>query len=141
MRQWLGYSLRSVLPAALLLCAGLASTPAAAARGHEDSYILSLGNSTTISNASIEESVRFRGERTTDFLWARRAGKGYLIEDPATLKEARALFTPLRALEPEQEELRRREEALDEKERELDRQEEEVDRRMDLASEDDDHGG
>jgi hypothetical protein len=133
---------RSALSAAVLLFAGLAATPAAAAPGgsgpkhssrhsNEDSYILSLGNSSTSTNISIDEYARLRGERAGDFLWFRRAGKAYLIEDPATLKEARALFAPLRALEPEQEDLRRREEALDEKEQGLDRQEEDIDRRMD----------
>jgi len=142
---------RSVLPAAVLLFAGLAATPAAAAPGgsgskhssrhsNEDAYILSLGSSTTISNASIDESVRLRGKRAANFLWFRRAGKSYLVEDPATLDEARALFAPLRALEPEQEDLRRREAALDEKEQELDRQEEDIDRQMDLASGEDEDG-
>ena len=141
---------RSV-PAAVVLFAGLAATPAAAAPGgsgpkhssrhsDEDSYILSLGNSTTISNASIDEYTHLRGKRAADFLWFRRAGRAYRIEDPATLNEARALFAALRALEPEQEDLRRREEALDEKEQDLDRQEEDIDRQMGLDSEDDDEG-
>jgi chromosome segregation ATPase len=85
-----------------------------------------------------------RGKRAGDFLWFRRAGKAYRINDPATLSEARALFAPLRALEPEQEDLRRREEALDEKEQDLDRREDDLDRRVDLASgedEDDDDPG
>ena len=124
---------RSVLPGAVLLLTGLAATFAAAAP-REDSYIMAHGNSTTSSNISIDEYARLRGKRTGDFLWFRRAGKAYLIEDSATLNEARALFAPLRALEPEQEDLRRREEALDEKERDLDRQEEDIDRRMDLAN-------
>ena len=139
---------RSV-PAAVILIAGLAAAPVAAAPGgsgskhsphpsDEDSYILSLGNSTTSSNISIDEYARLRGKRAGDFLWFRRAGKAYRIDDPATLSEARALFAPLRALEPEQEDLRRREEALDEKEQDLDRREEDTDRRMELANGEDD---
>ncbi len=136
---------RSVLPIAVVLFAGLAATLAAASPGgpgskhsshysNEDSYILSVGNSTTSTNISIDDYARLRGKRAGDFLWFRRAGKAYLIDDQATLIEARALFAPLRALEPEQEDLRRREEALDEKEQDLDRQEEDIDRQMDLAN-------
>ncbi len=132
------------LSVSVVLVAGAA--PAAALPGsqhsshtsREDSYILAVGTNTTISNASIDEMVRLRGDRASNFLWFRRAGKAYLIEDPATLNEARELFAPLRALEPEQEELRRREEALDDQEGELDRREEGIDRQMDAASEDDD---
>ncbi|HVQ54491.1 MAG TPA: hypothetical protein VMT25_04890 [Thermoanaerobaculia bacterium] len=126
------------ISAAGLLCAGLATAPAALAHGREDAYILSFGNSTTVSSVSIDEYANLPGKRSADFLWFRRAGKAYVVEDPATLKEARALFAPLRALDPEREDLRRRQEALDEKEQELDQREDEVDRRLDVDSDDDD---
>ena len=96
-----------------------------------DSYVLMTGESTTMTNVSLEECERLRARRAGDFLWFRRDGKSYEIDDAATLKQARELFAPLRALEPEQEDLRRRQEALDEKERELDRQQEELERQMD----------
>jgi len=120
--------------AAVLLCGGLATGPAALAHGREDAYILSFGNSMTVSSVSIEEYENLRGRRPADFLWFRRGGKAYLVEDPATLKEARALFAPLRALDPEREELRRRQEALDEQDQELDQREDEVDRKLDVDS-------
>ena len=124
--------------AAVLLCGGLATGPAAFAHGREDAYILSFGNSMTVSSVSIDEYESLRGRRAADFLWFRRGGKAYLVEDPATLKQARALFAPLRALDPEREDLRRRQEALEEQDQELDRREDEVDRRLDADSADDD---
>lgn len=129
---------RAVLPAAALMCAGLAAAPAAVAHGREDAYILSFGNSMMISSVSIEEYDRLRAGRAGDFLWIRRAGKAFLADDPAMLREARALFSSLHALEPEQEDLRRRQEALDDREQELDQQEEEIDRQMDADSGEDD---
>jgi hypothetical protein len=128
---------RSALPAGVLLWAGLVAAPAALAHGRDDAYILSFGNSMMISSVSIEEYDRMRVGHAGDFLWIRRAGKTYVVEDPAMLKEARAAFSSLHALEPQQEDLRRREEALDDKEQELDQQEEELDQKLDGDSEDD----
>jgi len=126
------------ISAAVLLCGGLATGPAAFAHGREDAYILSFGNSMTVSSVSIDEYENLRGKRPADFLWFRRAGKAYLVEDPATLKQARALFAPLRVLDPERDELRRRQEALDEQDQELDQREDEVDRKLDVDSAEDD---
>ena len=72
------------LSVSVVLVAGAA--PAAALPGsqhsshtsREDSYILAVGTNTTISNASIDEMVRLRGDRASNFLWFRRAGKAYL---------------------------------------------------------------
>lgn len=132
--------LRRVL-AAVLLCGGLAAAPAALGHGREDAYILSFGNSMTVSSVSLDEYESLRGERSADFLWFRRAGKAYVVEDPATLEEARALFAPLRALDPEREDLQRRQETLDTREQELDQREEEVDRRLDVDGADEDEDG
>jgi len=126
--------------AAVLFCGGLAA-PAAIAHGREDAYILSFGNSMTVSSVSIDEYENLRGGRSGDFFWFRRAGRTYLVEDPAMLKQARALFAPLRALDPEREDLRRRQEALDDRQQELDQREEEVDRRLDVDGADDDEDG
>lgn len=141
------FGLGSVLTGAIVVLAGLIPTPAAASpgksgpkhpsRSHGDAYVLSIGNSTTISNASLDEVVGVQARRAGGFLWFRRAGREYVIEDPATLKEARDLFAPMRALEPEQEALRLREEALDDRQEELDRQQEEIDRQMDGDDDDD----
>ncbi|MEP6993702.1 MAG: hypothetical protein ABI968_04195 [Acidobacteriota bacterium] len=134
--------LARVLATAAVLVAGSTAPPAAASagtsgRGHAseatpaDSYVLSIAGSMTSTNISIDEYSRVRAKRNGDFLWFRRAGKSSVIEDPATLEEARALFFPLRALEPEQEDLRRRQESLEEKEQALDREEEAMDRLVD----------
>lgn len=136
------------LSAAIVLVAALAASPAATAPGgsdskhssdstRADSYVLSIGNDMTSTNISIDEWARVHAMRSGDFLWFRRAGKAYLIEDPATLEQARELFAPLRALEPEQDDLRRRQEALEEKERDLDRQQEDLELQMDRLTDDD----
>jgi len=129
--------------AAAALAAGLlaVATPAAAAprrtanESPADAYALSMGENSMSTNLSLDEYVRLREKRSGDFLWFRRAGRAYLIEDPATLAQARELFAPLRALEPEQEDLRRRQDELDEAERELDRQQEDLEQRMDRIAE------
>jgi len=124
-----------------VLAAGLSVSPAAAVPpvsggrhsledARADAYVLAIGDHTTSTNISIEEYSRVRGKRSGDFLWFRRAGKSYWIEDRATLERASALFAPLHALEPEREDLRHKSEALDKKERALDREEEVLDRQM-----------
>jgi len=136
-------ALWTALPAAIVLTAGLFAMPASAVGvrcypdAGADSYVLSLGDNMTSTNLSVDEYVRLRERRTGDFLWFRRSGKSWLIEDRPTLEEARSLFASLRALEPEQADLERRQKALEEKERDLDREEEDLDRKMDQMSEDD----
>lgn len=119
-----------------LSVAALAPSPAAAST-LADSYALATGENSMSTNLSLDEYVRLHEKHTGDFLWFRRAGKAYLIEDPATLAQARELFASLRALEPEQEDLRRKEEALSEKEQELDRQQEDLERRTEALTEND----
>jgi hypothetical protein len=130
-----------ILPPALILFGGLAAAPMIGAPGDSarrpDSYLLRDGNSMTISNMDIGENGILLEKLSGDFLWFRRGGTTGLIVDTVTLQQARALFEPLRALEPEQEDLRRREEALEEKEQQLDEREEAIDLRMDRASEQD----
>ncbi len=132
-----------LLPAALVLLAGLAPGRARAAgpgpahashHADADGYILSIGNTMTSTNLSLDEYELLREKHSGDFLWFRRGRRTYLIEDHATLEECRSFFAPLRALEPEREDLRRREEALGEKEADLDREEEDLDARIDRMS-------
>jgi hypothetical protein len=136
---------------ASVLFACLAAAPAAASggsgathstsRSDADAYILALGDRTMSTNVSFDDHALL-AKRSGDFLWFRRGGKAYRIEDRATLEEAGALFVPLRALEPEFEALRRKEEALNEQERELDRQDEDLDRRADqMTGDEGDEGG
>lgn len=128
------------------LCGALAASaaaPAFAASGGQgsrhtnvhgstaDAYVLSMGHEAMSTNLSLDETESLREKLSGDFLWFRRAGKAYVIEDAATLKEAYGYFAALRDLDPEREDLSRREEALTEKERELDRAQGEIDRQVD----------
>jgi bla regulator protein blaR1 len=97
-----------------------------------DGYILSLGGQWLSSDVNFDEisesgALTRGGQRSADFLWFRRGGKAYLVDDAASLARAAALFEPLRALEPEQEALRERERALDDREKALDADEEDID--------------
>jgi len=134
----------AVLAAAL--CAAM--VPASSAAGEErsrhrtdrsdrDSYVLAMGQHTMSTNLDFDAFGRMREKRTGDFLWFRRAGKSYLVEDPATLRQARELFAPIRALEPEQEALGRRQDELSQKEEELDREQDELEGRMDRLTDED----
>lgn len=139
---------RRILAAALFT--GVAACAAAATGGsgsHRwtdsrdgDSYVLSLGHDSISTNLSLDEYERLREKRSGDFLWFRRDGKTFLIEDAETLKRARALFAPLRALDPEREELNRRQETLSDSEQELDREQGEIDRQIDRLTDGDDGG-
>ena len=128
------------LLAGLVLCAGLL-TPAAlsgfpSGQGSQrDAYVLALGKDTFSTNLNMDSFARMRESRSGDFLWFRRNGASYLIEDPATLREAQELFAPLRALEPEQKDLSRRQEALSEKEEALDREQDALDSQIDRLTE------
>ncbi len=103
---------------AAVILAGLAASSAAApppegsrhtirTTGKEgsDAYVLTLGKDSLSTNLDFDSYARLRARRTGDFLWFRRAGATYVIDDPAMLRQAQALFGSLRALEPEQEAL------------------------------------
>jgi hypothetical protein len=131
-----------------VLAAALCAASASTARGDEgsrhrtdrpdqDSYVLAMGQHTICTNVDFDAFGRMREKRTGDFLWFRRAGKSYLVEDPATLRQAQELFAPIRALEPEQEALGRRQDELSQKEEELDREQDELEGRMDRLTDED----
>jgi BlaR1 peptidase M56 len=61
-----------------------------------------------------------------DFLWFKRDGKYYYVEDPATLAEIEAMYKPMELLGKQQEELGRQQEELGKKQEELGRQQEQV---------------
>lgn len=102
-----------------------------------DAYALVFGNQWMSMNASIDDIHRIKRLSSGDFLWFRRAARTYRIDDKTVLQEAKGLFAPLRALDPERQEIHRRERALDRQEQELDREEEEIDRIRDSRSDDD----
>jgi hypothetical protein len=95
-----------------------------------DGYVLSTGGEWLSSDVNFDELSESQLARRGDYLWFRRGGRAYLVEDAAALARAVALFEPLRALEPEQEALRERERALDRREDALDREEEDIDSAM-----------
>jgi bla regulator protein blaR1 len=115
---------------AMLAAPALPAAPHSSARSG-DAYVLVHGGATTMSG-SFGDLAALRSKHASPFLWFRRSGRRYLISDARVIARAEALFDPLRALEPEQEETSRLEAALDEEEEALDREEE----RLDLARED-----
>ena len=80
---------------------------------HKDAYVISIGNNSTISGASVREIEaavkRFPGKS----IWVKRGGREYVIVDETTQRQVLALFAPQRALEPEQEAVNREESRLD----------------------------
>lgn len=100
-------------------------------------YALVRGNHSISTNMSLDEMLRLRRLYSGHFLWFRRGGRDYVIRDEALLLRAKALFDPLRSLDPERADLRRRERALDRKERILDDEEEELDRLADRFDDED----
>jgi bla regulator protein blaR1 len=118
------------------LLAMLAGTPALVAAPHSpdragDAYVLVHGDTSTMSG-SLDELAALRARHASPFLWFRRSGRTYVISDARVIERAEALFGPVRALEPEQEEVSALQEGLDEEEEALDREEE----RIDIARED-----
>ncbi|HEX4440755.1 MAG TPA: hypothetical protein VH854_11835 [Thermoanaerobaculia bacterium] len=95
-----------------------------------DGYILSTDNHWLSSDVDMGELEASRARLHGSFLWFRRSGKAWLVDDEATLDRAVKLFEPLRALEPEQDALRDKERALDDRETALDDEEERIDAAM-----------
>jgi hypothetical protein len=95
-----------------------------------DSYILSLGDHWMSSDVNFDELSASRLRMHGNYLWFRRGGKTWLVEDAPTLERAVKLFAPLNALEPEQDALREKEQALDDRETSLDDEEERIDAAM-----------
>jgi chromosome segregation ATPase len=105
-----------------------------------DAYILAIGDEWTSGDMDLDDLVRMRGRLAGDFLWFRRGGKTYRVEDEATLGKAQGLFAPVRALEPEFEELSSKERKLDAREEELDREEELIDQDLEDLDADEEAG-
>ena len=97
---------------------------------HRDAYVMVLDDHSTIMNESIEALTEIR-DRYGDVLWFRRHGETYVVRERGKLDEARALFEPLRVLEPEQRDLARRQRIVDRKEEEIDRQRDAIEDRDD----------
>lgn len=97
-------------------------------RVRHDSYVLAGDESNvTISGGTVEDIVGVRNRYHGKFLWVRREGRTWLIEDPDWVDRATAFFAGERALAPEQA-------AVSREETELDREEERLEDRRDDAS-------
>ena len=98
-------------------------------RVRHDSYVLAGDAShTTISGGTtIQDVVGVRNRYRGKFLWVRREGRTWLIEDPDWVDRATAFFARERSLAPEQA-------AVSREETELDREEERLEDRRDDAS-------
>lgn len=114
----------------------LASPP----RRRGDAYVLAVGDSWTSGGIDIDELGGMREKLPGDFLWFRRSGATWCVDDPAILEKASRCFEPLRALEPEQEALREKEENLDAKEEALDREQDAIDQDLEDLDADEDAG-
>jgi hypothetical protein len=97
---------------------------------HRDGYILSTNDHWLSGDVDMGELAASRVKLHGSFLWFRRSGKTWLVDDAATLDRAVKLFEPLNALEPEQEALRDKERALDDRETAMDDEEESIDAAM-----------
>jgi hypothetical protein len=133
MRGLIAVSLFAVLGAAAPVLAGPQS-------GRSDSYILAIGDSWTSGDVDLDEIVGMRERLSGDFLWFRRSGKSYRVDDAAWLKKAQQCFEGLRALDPELETFRRSERELDAKEEALDREQEEIEQDLEDLDADEEAG-
>jgi hypothetical protein len=125
-----------------ILFAGLAAPTvlAAPSPGRTDAYVLAVGDNWTSGDVDLAELSGMREKLSGDFLWFRRGGAAYRVDDPAILRKAEACFEPLRALEPEMETFRRNERQFDSKEEALDRERDEADQDLEDLDTDEEAG-
>jgi len=74
----------------------------------------------------LDHLTALRKQSNADIIWFRRDRKAYIIRDPATVQQAKALLAPQEPLGKQQEELGRQQEALGAQQEELGRQMEQV---------------
>ena len=131
-------TLARLAPSLGVLCLISLAQPASGAPG--DAYILSQGASSFSTNCSLDAVEGVRDRLSGNFLWVRRAGKAFLIREERTLDGARALFAPLRDLDPEQQALARRQEKLESEQEAVDREQDEIEQELDRLSDEEDNG-
>jgi len=110
-------------------------------KGHGYSYTFSSNGENYALISGPGENVTFSGEWNNGnaeaikkatriahgkFLWFKRGGKSYIVEDPALLAQMEALNSQIDALGKEQESLGREQEKLGKKQEELGRQQEQA---------------
>jgi hypothetical protein len=106
-----------------------------------DAYVLSDGDCSWSTNASVEELLAVRATLKGGFLWARRGGKQYVVRETHTLAQARALFADLDANDPAREELAGKQARLQEERDELENQQEEIEQDLDALDDENDRRG
>ena len=92
-----------------------------------DSFALVIGNEVVSFDGNFDD--RFNDIRRNvqgDFIYCKQKGKFYVIEDPALLAKAKALYAPMDVLSKQQEELGRQQEALGAQQEALGKQQEAV---------------
>lgn len=77
-------------------------------------------------NIHTSEIEKARGQAHGDFLWFKRDGKDYFVDDPSVLARIDAMYKPMEALGAQQEALGKEQEALGKRQEELGRQQEKV---------------
>jgi hypothetical protein len=105
---------RRIPLAGLASLAALAMSPAAMAADHGSYVLFSPGSDSISMSGSSDDLGRARALRVGNeaLLYVRQGGAAYIIRDPATLRQARALFQPQEALGAQQAELGSRQAAL-----------------------------
>lgn len=94
-----------------------------------DSYGIVRGNGEHVSFSGELHTAdidKIRKQAHGDFLWFKRGGKYYFVDDPATMTQIEAMYKPIEELGKKQEELGRRQEELGKQQEALGRQQEQV---------------
>jgi hypothetical protein len=115
-------SRRIALAGLAALCALAISAPPAASAGDRASYVLfTPGSDSTSMSGSMDDLRRARALRAGSeaLLYMREGAAAYVIRDPATLRQAKAIFEPQEALGARQSELGSRQAALGARQAEL----------------------
>jgi multidrug efflux pump subunit AcrA (membrane-fusion protein) len=111
---------------------------AALAERSSDSYILSEGDASWCTSASVKDILAVQGRISGRFLWVRRAGREYLVREPGTLDQAFSLFASLRLDEPEREQLRHNQARLDAERDALESQQQAIEEDLEAGTDEDD---
>jgi len=114
----------------LALAIAVSSLPALSADHLDFAYVLVQGQSQTMSGSSsdLREAAKLKSDVAEPYLWLRRAGKRYLVTDPALVEQADALAEPQRKLGHKQAELGTRQAELGRRQARLGREQGELGR-------------
>ena len=94
----------------------------AVVRGGDKEHLTFSGNWIEGRQEEIEKARKQAGGK--DFLWFTRDGKGYFVDDPASLAQIEAMYKPMEDLGKQQEELGKKQEALGKQQEDIGKQQE-----------------